>query len=47
MAAYVHGSGALFGLGLLIVGVSRSHSCTPQPIGILCTSGQPDAKTST
>jgi len=33
--------------GLLIVEVSRSHSGTPQSVGLLWTSDQPDAGTST
>ena len=35
------------GLGLLIVEVSRSHSDTPHSVGLLWTSGRPDAETST
>ena len=35
------------GQGLLIVEASRSHSGTPQSIGLLWTSDQPDAETST
>jgi hypothetical protein len=37
----------LGGLGLLIIEVSRSHSDTPQSVGLLWTSDQPDAETST
>ena len=32
--------------GLLIVVASRSHSGTPQPVGLLQTSDRPDAETS-
>ena len=35
------------GQGLLIVEASRSHSDTPQSVGFLWTSDQPDAETST
>ena len=35
------------GQGLLIIDPSRSHSDTPHSVGILWTSDQPDAKTST
>jgi len=35
------------GQGLLIIEDSRSHSDTPQSVGLLWTSGQPDAETST
>jgi hypothetical protein len=37
----------LVGLGLLIIEASRSHSDTPQSIGFLRMSDQPDAGTST
>ena len=37
----------LEGLGLLIIEASRSHSDTPQSVGLLWTSDQPDAETST
>ena len=37
----------LFGEGLLIIETSRSHSDTRHSIGLLWTSDQPDAKTST
>jgi hypothetical protein len=37
----------LVGQGLLIFEVSRSHSDTPNSIGLLCTSDQPDTHTST
>ena len=33
--------------GLLIIEASRSHSDTPQSVGLLWTSDQPDAETST
>jgi hypothetical protein len=36
----------LVGQGLLIIEASRSHSDTPQSVGLLCTSDQPDAETS-
>ena len=35
------------GQGLLIIENSRSHSDTPQTVGLLWTSDQPDAETST
>jgi len=35
------------GQGLLIIEASRSHSDTPNSVGILWTSDQPDAETST
>ena len=37
----------LVGLGPLIVEASRSHSDTPHSVGLLCTSYQPHAETST
>ena len=37
----------LVGQDLLIVDASRSHSDTPQSTGVLQTSDQPDAETST
>jgi hypothetical protein len=37
----------LVGQGLLIFDASRSHSDTPQLVGLLWTSDQPDAETST
>jgi hypothetical protein len=37
----------LVGHGLLIIDASRSHSDTPHSIGLLWTSDQPDAGTST
>jgi hypothetical protein len=37
----------LVGQGLLIIEASRSHSDTPQSVGLLWTSDQPDAETST
>jgi hypothetical protein len=41
------GSTALMGLGLLIVGVSRSHSDTPLSVGILWMNDRPVAETCT
>ena len=35
------------GQGLLIVDASRSHSDTPQSVGLFCTRDQPEAETST
>jgi hypothetical protein len=37
----------LVGQGLLIVEASRSHSDTPHSVGLLWTTDQPDAETST
>ena len=37
----------LFGQGLLIIAASRSKSDTPQSVGLLWTSDQPEAQTST
>jgi hypothetical protein len=37
----------LVDLGFLIIEVSRSHSDTPHSVGLLCTSDQPEAGTST
>jgi hypothetical protein len=37
----------LVGQGLLIIEASRSHSGTPHPVELLCTSDQPVAETST
>jgi len=37
----------LVGQGLVIVDASRSHSDTPHSVGLLWTSYQPDAETST
>jgi hypothetical protein len=37
----------LVGQGLLIIEASRSHSDTPHSVGLLWTSDQPDAETST
>ena len=37
----------LAGQGLLIIEASRSRSDTPNPNGLLCTSEQPKAETST
>jgi hypothetical protein len=37
----------LGGLGRLIIEASRSHSDTPHSVGLLCTSDQPVAETST
>jgi hypothetical protein len=41
------GAAAPVGQGLLITEASRSHSDTPQSVGLLRTSDQPDAETST
>jgi hypothetical protein len=41
------GTTALVGQGLLIVEASRSHSDTPQSVGLLWMGHQPDAETST
>jgi len=38
---------ALVGHGHLIIGDSRSHSDTPHSVGLLWTSDQPNAETST
>ena len=35
------------GLGLLIIDATRSHNDTPHLVGLLCTSDQPDAETTT
>ena len=43
---FCHGWTALFGLGLQIVQVSRSHSDTPLSVELFCTSGQLVAETS-
>jgi hypothetical protein len=37
----------IVGQGLLIIEASRSYSCTPHSVGLLLTSGQPDAETDT
>ena len=37
----------LSGQGLLIIEATLSHSNTPQSVGLLCTSDQPDGETST
>jgi hypothetical protein len=37
----------LVGQGLFIIEASRSHSDTPHSVGLLWTSDQPDAETST
>jgi len=37
----------LVGQDLLIFQASRSHSDTAQSVGLICTSDQPDAETST
>jgi hypothetical protein len=47
MTSPFHGSTALVSLGLLIVEVSRSHSDTLHSVGLLWTSDQPVAGTST
>jgi len=44
---FFHVSTALMGLGFLILEVSRSHSDTPQSVGLLWTSHRPVAETST
>jgi hypothetical protein len=44
---FFHVSTALVGLGLLILVGSRSHSDTPQLVGLLWTSHRPVAETST
>jgi len=41
-----HGATAPSGQGLLIIEDSRPHSYTPHSVGLLWTSGQPDADTS-
>ena len=38
---------SLFGQGVLIIAASRSYSDTPHSVGLLWTSDQSDAKTST
>jgi hypothetical protein len=43
---FPRGSAALIGLVLLIVNLSRSHSVTPQTIGLLWKSDQPEAEIS-
>jgi hypothetical protein len=47
LAFLFNGATALSGLGLLIYEASRSHSGTPHSVGLLWTSDQPDAETST
>jgi hypothetical protein len=42
-----HGATVLLGKDLLIVEDSRSHTDTPNSVGLLWTSDQPDAETST
>jgi hypothetical protein len=44
---YFHGSTAPEALGLLTVEVSKSHTDTPHPVGLLWTSDQPVAEIST
>jgi hypothetical protein len=46
---YLHSTAQLplVGKGLLITEALRSHSNTSQSVGLLCTSDQPDASTST
>jgi len=44
---FFDGSTALAGLGFLIFEVPRSHSDTPQSVGLLWTSDRPVAQTST
>ena len=41
-----HGSQILVGLGLRITEISRSHTDTPHPVGLLCMSDRPIAETS-
>jgi hypothetical protein len=38
---------SLLGQGVLVIEASRSHSDTPHSVGLLWTTDQPDAKTST
>jgi len=40
---FFHGSTAVVVLGLLVVEVSRSHTDTPHPVGLLWTSDRPTA----
>jgi hypothetical protein len=42
-----NGAKPLVGQGLIIIEASRSHSDTPHSVGLLWTSDQPDAQTST
>jgi hypothetical protein len=44
---FYHSATAPVGQGLLILKDSLSHSDTPQSVGLLWTSDQPDAETST
>jgi len=44
---FCHGATAVVGQGLLIIEDSWSHSDTPHSVGLLWTSDQPDAETST
>jgi hypothetical protein len=46
-AIFNHGASALVGQTLLIVEDSLSHSDTPHSVGLLWTSDQPGAETST
>jgi hypothetical protein len=47
MHIFYHDAAALFGLSLLIIEDSRSHSDTPHSVRILWKSDQPDAENST
>jgi hypothetical protein len=44
---FFHSSAALMGLGILSIEVSRSHSDTPQSVGLLWTKELPVAETPT
>ena len=44
---FYHGVTTLLGQGLLVIEASRSHSDTPQSVGLLWTSDQLVAETST
>jgi len=44
---FYYGAAALFGVSPLIIEYSWSHSDPPHSVGLLWTSGQPDAETST
>ena len=46
-AIFSHGTKDLVDHGHLIIEVSRSYSDTPHSVGLLWTSDQPDAETST
>jgi len=47
MYFFFHDLKPLLGQGLQVMEALRSHSDTPQPLGLLWTSDQPDAETST